>query len=240
MLLDTTAYAKLEQRFISQVVRDRERLIERVKRGWGMYLPCVEPKGQVDYILVGMEPSWGYAESTKGAENPIAEGYRNFGGPVSWNANSPLALFQLSIERFLRLPGETCHLTDMSKGAMPMTVAAVDRDRRYERWYPLLRQEIEIVGKPSAPVIAIGKDVEKFLKKRLAKDISGRPFHTVLHYSNNASRYRKREAENDREGFDTFVKSEFGRNSRWSSNLSRSKKQLVFTYKKQFEKIRGK
>ena len=46
-----------------------------------------------------------------------------------------------------------------------MSVAALDRDRRYEEWYPLLLEEIAIVGKPGGPVIAIGKKVGTFLRQ---------------------------------------------------------------------------
>ena len=109
-----------------------------------------------------MEPSFGWADSIEHAERKIAEGARNFGR--SGNESDPVSLFILSIERFLCQQGRTYHLTDVSKGAMPVTVAALDRDRRYEEWYPLLLEEIEIVGKPSAPVIAIGKKVEAFLQ----------------------------------------------------------------------------
>ena len=161
MPLDKTAYHNLERLFRAQVEKDKAHAIERVVQGWGVYLPCEEPKNHVDYIIVGMEPSFGWAESIEHAEKKIAEGFRNFGRPD--NDRESLALFMISIARFLCQAGETYHLTDVSKGAMPVTVAALDRDRRYEEWYPLLLEEIAIVGKPGAPVIAIGKYVETFL-----------------------------------------------------------------------------
>ena len=120
---------------------------------------------------------------------------------------------------------------------MPVTVAALDRDRRYEEWYPLLLEEIEIVGKPSAPVIAIGKKVEAFLKQRDLKDVTGRPLHAVQHYSFQASAYFKREAEKDPAGFEVFKKLEFSENSRWAPSLSLAKQRLIFAYKKQFQEI---
>ena len=236
MLIDKTAYDNLEQLFRTQVERDKAHSIERVVQGWGVYMPCVEPESQVDYIFVGMEPSFAWADSIEDAEEKIAEGERN------WRPSSdkdPLAIFILSIERFLCQQGETFHLTDISKGAMPGTVAALDRDRRYEEWYPFLLKEIEIVGKPGAPVIAIGRKVETFLKKRDLKGKTDRPLHAVRHYSRLASSHYKVEAEKDPEGFRAFTESEIHENGSWEPDLSLSLKQLVFSYKKQFEKIQA-
>ena len=234
MSLDKTAYHNLEKLFRSQVEKDRAHTIERVVQGWGVYLPCVEPESQADYIIVGMEPSFGWANSIEHAEKKISEGFRNFGRPDK--DSEPLALFMLAIKRFLCQQGETYHLTDVSKGAMPVTVAALDRKRRYKEWYPLLVEEIKIVGKPGAPVIAIGKEVEKFLKQQ--KGMTARPLYAVTHYSRQANRYFKEEAEKDPVGFADFEKAEFGEKSRWAPGLSLSQKHLVFAYKKQFEAIR--
>ena len=237
MPVDKSAYEDLERRFRAQVVRDREHVLERVNQGSGVYLPGRQPKSQVDYIFVGMEPSFRWADSIEQAEKKIEEGARNFARPG--NKGEPLALFMLSIERFLCKGGETYHLTDLSKGAMPGTVAALDRDRRYKEWYPLLLEEIEIVGKRGAPVIAIGRKVERFLKRSELKEKTDRSLYAVQHYSLQASAYFKREAEMDPEGFEVFNKSEFGENSRWASGLSPTKKRLVFAYKKQFETIQA-
>lgn len=237
MPIDNTAYDNLEQLFRAQVERDKAHAIERVVQGWGVYMPCVEPESQVDYIFVGMEPSFAWADSIEDAEEKIAEGARNFGRPT--NDKDPLAIFILSIERFLCQQGETFHLTDLSKGAMPGTVASLDRDRRYEEWYPLLLEEIEVLGKSGAPVIAIGKRVEAFLKKRDLIGITGRSLHAVQHYSLQARAHFKAEARNDTDGFEAFKKSEFGKNSQWAPDLPLDKKQLIFAYKKRFERIRA-
>ena len=237
MLLDKTAYDNLERLFRAQVDRDKAHAIERVVEGWGVYLPCVEPTDQVDYILVGMEPSFNWANSIENAEKKIAGGSRNFGRPG--NQKEPLALFMLSIERFLCQSGETYHLTDVSKGAMPVAVAALDRDRRYEEWYPLLLEEIAIVGKPGAPVVAIGKEVERFLQRRDLEGTTGRTLYAVQHYSLQASRYYKEEAERDPDGFERFKKVEYSEDGGWPADLSLAKKHLVFAYEKQFEAIRA-
>ena len=214
MPIDKTAYRNLEQRFRDQVEKDGG------GQGGGVYLPNVEPKSHADYIFVGMEPSFGrWAKSIEDAEKKIAEGFRN-GAP---------ARFTRCIEWFLCQPGETYHLTDVSKGAMLVKVAGRDRKRRWEEWYPLLLEEIEIVGKPGAPVIAIGREVEVFLKKR---DLKGLPFYAVPHYSYTAVAHFKREAEKDPEGFKAFTKSKYGGYS------PITKERQGFVYKRRFEAIR--
>ena len=240
MPINKTKYHDLERLFKAQVEKDKGHAIERVVKGWGVYLPCEEPENLVDYIFVGMEPSFGWADSIEHAEQKIAKGFRNFGLPADYRdtlTKENLFLFRLSIERFLCQPGENYHLTDVSKGAMPITVAALDRERRYEEWYPLLLKEIAIVGKPGAPVIAIGKKVEDFLQQIDLKGNTGRPLFSVPHYSLQAARHFKEEAEKDPEGFDLFKKAEFSEGSRWAADLSLAKKQLVFTYMKQFKMI---
>ena len=242
MAIDKAEYDALEHRFNIQVERDRAHAIERVVQGWGVYLPSVEPESQVDYIFVGMEPSFGWACSIEDAEKKIAKGFRNFcpyGKKLSDKESDTLSLFLLSIKRFLCQAGESCHLTDVSKGAMPVTVAALDRERRWEEWYPLLLEEIAIVGKPGAPVIAIGKKVEAFLQKRDLVGEMSRRLYTVQHYSFQAARSFKFKAEKNREEFELFQKKEFSEGSCWEAGLSLAKKQLVFTYKKQFEAIRA-
>ena len=158
MPLDTTSYHNLERLFGDQVDRDKAHAIERVVQGCGVYLPSKEPEDQVDYFIVGMEPSFAWADNIEDAAKKIAGGLRNFCMPE--DDSQPLALFMLSIEGFLCQAGETYHLTDVSKGAMPVTVAALDRDRRYKEWYPLLLKEIAIVARPRAPIIAVGKQVQ--------------------------------------------------------------------------------
>lgn len=241
MPLDKTAYHNLEQQFEAQVDRDKSHVIERIVQGWGIYLPCVEPKSWVDYVIVGMEPSFGWANSIEDAQKKIQEGFRNFalsGRTLSGKESDTLSLLLLSIDRYLLQPGQTCHMTDVSKGAMPGTVAALDRDRRYEEWYPLLLQEIEIVGKPGAPVIAIGKRVEERLRRHSLQRETSRSLYVIPHYSMQASASWKRRAERDPEDFGPFHNAEFGEGSQWAADLSRAKKQLIYAYMKQFEEIR--
>ena len=240
MSLDDSAYSNLEQRFMDRVIMDRSRVIQWVvKKGWGVYLPSVKPKNMVDYIFVGMEPSFDWADSVEDGERQVKEGKKNFEASTPPDdAKSPLDLLKLSIGRFLCQPEETYYLTDVSKGALPVEMAGIIRRQRYEKWYPLLLEEIGIVGKPSAPIIAIGKNVDNFLRQKGLEEETRRPLYSVLHYSNQAARARKTEYERDRNGFEEFKKAEFGEQRLWSKDLTTSKMQLIFTYYKQFGRIR--
>ena len=122
---------------------------------------------------------------------------------------------------------------------MPVTVAALDRDRRYKQWYSLLLEEIAVVAKPGAPIIAIGSQVEAFLKKNDLQGKTNRLLYAVQHYSRQALSSWKKEAEMDPEGFRAFKAEEFGETSRWPTDLSDVKKRLIFAYKKRFEAIRA-
>ena len=234
-LYETPEYRDLEQRFRDQVVKDRPRVIEKAEKGAGVYLPCVEPSGKVDYIIVGMEPSYGWAgdSNIEQAEKIVAEGERNFSPE---DPKEPLALFIRSIEQYLCPSGETYHLTDVSKGAMPVKVAALDREARFRRWHPLLLKEIAIVGKPDCSIIAIGREVTRFLKKHGVDD---HPLYAVPHYSMQAMRHFKEEVAKDSGGFEQFQNTAF-QNDDWLEDLSEPMKWLVFVYKKRFEDIQEK
>ena len=240
MPLDQNRYRNLEQRFRHQVERDNAKIGDR-----GIYLPCLQPEEQVDYIFVGMEPSfYSWAESIEDAERKIACGFTNFWGfdrPPSKllpdRPTEPLRLFVDSIARFLCQPGESYHLTDLAKGAMPVKVAGRQRSHRYKEWLPLLLDEIAIAGKPHAPVIAIGKKVWDVLQRHGLNGEPQRRCYHVLHYSESANAYRKREADGDPKSFKTFRTQELRSGRYWPVGLRLSLEQLVFTYKKQFEVI---
>ncbi len=231
MQLDENAYSNLEQKFKDQVLRDK------LRTGMGVYLPNVQPKHIVDYIFVGMEPSFKWADSVEDGEKKVEKGFRNF--RTSEDAKSTLYLLTRSIERFLLRGGESYHLTDLAKGAIPVKRADGDREQRYKEWYPLLLKEIEVVGKPGASIIVMGRDVEKFLRQNDLEGNTDRRLHDVMHYSAANVGNWKMEAEKDPEGFEAFKKGEFGERGRWRKDLAPSRMQLVFTYYKQFKGIRN-
>ncbi len=235
MSLDNNRYDNLEQRFRHQVEKDNAKIGAQ-----GIYLPGLRPKDQVDYVFVGMEPSfYSWAKSIADAKAQIAHGFLNFWGlerPPSKllpdKPTNPLRIFVDSIERFLCQPG-AYHLTDLAKGAMPVNMARRDNDRRYKQWLPLLLEEIAIVGKPHATVIAIGKKVWSVLQTAEPQQYSDH----VLHYSPSASRHRKCEPSKDPQGFKAFIAEELRSGCYWPADLSLSLMQLAFTYKKQFQLI---
>ena len=125
-------------------------------------------------------------------------------------------------------------MTDVSKGAMLVKNAGSSREQRFKDWYPLLQREIGIVGKPDATIIAIGKVVKELLDHETGQSVD-----RVLHYSPVAAAHRKREADRDPKGFQEFTKEQFGEGGRWSEDLTTSEMNLIFTYWKQFGRIRA-
>lgn len=139
-----------------------------------VYLPNFTPKGQVDAVVVGMEPSLGrWAQTPAEAADRIAAGFRNF----MWSPED--FILHYAVRRFLLSLNQTYHITDTSKGAMTVRKAHVDRRARYERWFPLLDEEIRLVAKPEAWIIAVGGQVCRLLRRRL----SDRRVACVVHYA---------------------------------------------------------
>ena len=124
-----------------------------------VFLPNFRPKEPADHVLICMEPSLGrWAGTPEAGRQRIAEGFRNF----TWSIED--FILHTAARRYLCGPSQTYHLTDLSKGAMTVARANVDRAARYARWYRLLKQEIEVVAKPAARFVAVGKVVQKELR----------------------------------------------------------------------------
>ena len=177
-------YKGLEDRFWDQVECDHI----KYEPGGG-YLPNFTPSGPVDYILVAMEPSTG---GSGRCEGPVPEPPLNF----SWSVED--FILQYCAREYLCRRGETYHITDLAKGVMTVRDAGRHRQKRYERWYPLLRQELAQLHKPGKTrLIAVGKVVGDFLSGR---DLCER----VLHYGRAAAAHRKRAIQPWVEGFEEF------------------------------------
>lgn len=165
MAIDMAKYLELEERFKQQVQKDRVALSNKGAGEYCVYIPNVKPERRADYVLVAMEPNIREAQNTDGVERLVAGGLKGFQpGPV----DEPLGLFMRAIKLYLCPNPEerTYWLTDFSKGAMPPVLAAKYWKETYEGWYPLLSEEIALVGKPGCPVIAIGGQVEGFLREK--------------------------------------------------------------------------
>ena len=145
------------------------------------FLPNPEPEGPVQYVLICMEPSLGrWARSADEARTRVEAGFRNF----LYSLEDFILHF--CARRYLCGPAQHYHVTDLSKGAMLVNRAGLGRVARYDRWYALLQDEIDLVATPHAGIIAVGNDVAQHLERRGFP----RPFTRVLHYSGQAGRAR--------------------------------------------------
>lgn len=81
--------------------------------------------------------------------------------------------------------GATYHITDISKAAMTVEMAHMDRCARYARWAILLK-EIWLIAKPGAHIIAIGKAASSFLER----NGFDRGVVSIMHYSPQANAAR--------------------------------------------------
>ena len=228
-------YRDLEDRFKALAEADGD-----------VYLPNVEPPGPVRYVFVAMEPSLGrWAPSPQEARARVEAGFRNF---VTDQVVDVMFLHH-AIRHYLGT--ESYHMTDFSKGAMLTAHANLDRPARYDRWYPLLRAELALVG-PDAQIFAVGGKVASNLEKR------GTRFTQILHYSDQAGQARAaavRGHESEFEAFKTTVsfkdvratakkvlelvpaelRAENRGRTRTRTRLSTSELQLLFAYKLTFK-----
>ena len=235
-------------------VRDLERCFGAfAERDGSVYLPNFMPTGPVDYVFIGMEPSLGaWASSLEKAKAKIAAGFRNF----MWSMED--FILHTSARHYLCEPGQTYYVTDISKGAMSVKRANLDRTVRYERWFPLLVQEIDLVAKPDAKVIPVGQAVAQDLRARGF----ARALYPILHYSGQAGRARRAAIAGQEDAFRAFASSvsldsilaaasitlrendvppslldsTLARLRR--ARLTESRLRLLFVYKRRFEAIR--
>ena len=158
-----------------------------------VFLPSPEPVGPVHHIFICMEPSLGRSSANE-VRYRVSAGARNFLSSLED------FILHFSIRRYLCKPGQRYHITDVSKGAMPVKGAAKDRERRYCRWYPLLLEEIDLVANADARVFAVGKAVSDLL----GQHPFGRPYTHILHYSPQAARARNAAIDGCEARFEAF------------------------------------
>ncbi len=138
-----------------------------------VFLPNPEPEGPADYIFICMEPSLGrWARSAEVAKSRVDAGFRNF------LCSMEALILHFCIRRYLCESTQRYHITDFSKGAMLVKGASDARTQRYDRWYPLLQEEINLVANPDAAIVAVGKVVCQYLNRLGSKDASLRSFTT--------------------------------------------------------------
>jgi hypothetical protein len=230
-----------------------KKMAEQAEKDKDVFLPNPEPEGPVNYVLICMEPSLGrWARSREEAAAKVKKGFRNF------LPSDETSILHFSIRRYLCGPSERYHITDLSKGAMHVGRASEKRIDRWNRWYPLLQDEIKLVG-PNARIIAVGRQVSRFL---LNRGDFGRLF-DVTHYSSLAGAARSagiRRHEAEFESFKDSVSKEdltataqhFLASARVPQEIRKetleqlekfqltySRQKLMFIYKLAFEKIRS-
>jgi hypothetical protein len=246
MLIDEsfrTAYRELEERMKALAETDGD-----------VFLPNPEPLGTAQYILICMEPSLGHwARSVDHARSRVEAGFRNFLSSIE------ASILHFCARRYLCGPTDRYHITDFSKGAMLVKHAGFARTQRYDRWYSLLLQEINLCGNLNSSIVAVGKRVAEELVQR---DFP-RPFTSVIHYSGQAALARRAGLKGREDSFREFngsvsledIVATMGdalkdahvppaiRNDILAqltkTQLTTSRQQLIFNYKVAFESMRS-
>jgi len=218
------------------------------------FLPNVAPEGPVDFVLVCMEPSAGrWATTPEKAKAKVAAGFRNF---VSSTEDF---ILHFCASHYLCQDREDYHITDLSKGAMSVKTAGIARVERYDRWYDLLLQELRLILRPGADVVAVGRAVAEHLERKALPW----PFTRIIHYSGQAAASRLAGIATRRHEFSAFsssvtlsdilrsaeavlAKARMPNEARGSilsrlakASLSESRLALIFNYKMAFEGIRA-
>ncbi|MBA3531588.1 MAG: hypothetical protein H0T73_06715 [Ardenticatenales bacterium] len=217
-----------------------------------VFLPNLTPEGPVEYVLICMEPSLGqWAHSPEDARSKVEAGFRNFLFSIED------FILHYCARHYLCEAGEHYHITDLSKGAMLVDHAAHARNQRYDRWYSLLQEELDLVAPSNAAIVAVGNAVAQHLERRKFQ----RPFTQVIHYSGQAAQARNMAVAGQEDNFQAFrdsvslkevvatahgILSESGIPAHFreetlsrlaKSQLSLSRQKLIFHYKRAFEAI---
>lgn len=239
-----SAYRALESRFRRRAEADGD-----------VYVPNPEPSGVVDCIFVCMEPSlgrWADSDPEKGRAL-VEQGIRNF------LYSMEDYVLHYAARHYLCRPDESYHVTDISKGAMLTDRASVSRQERYDRWYPLLREELDLLATEDTRIIAVGNAPYDYLTQKPVEW----PLTQILHYSSQAARARNRAVEGREERFREFEGSvthddllgmaeevlqdagvpEWVREETLSRlnerELTTSRQKLLFIYKEEFEELQA-
>jgi hypothetical protein len=235
------AYRELEERMKALAEADGD-----------VFLPNPEPEGPVQYVLICMEPSLGrWTRSADEARSKVEAGFRNFIFSIED------FILHFCARHYLCKPAERYNITDLSKGAMLIDRASSSRDERYDRWYPLLQEEIDLVATPDAGIVTVGKVVSNYLERKPFE----RSFTCIIHYSGQGRRARNEGMVGREDSFQAFRDSvsledliatavDVLRSTRVPdrirdetlsrlrrSQLTYSRKQLIFNYKVAFESM---
>ena len=135
------------------------------------------------------------------------------------------------VDNYLCRGSSSYYLTDLAKGAVFGSVAWSDAWPKYERWYRLLREELQLVAKPDAVIISIGNKAASFLAQRGLHGHVGK----IPHYSGR-SRQRGNMAKACPDEWKRFCEKPLELPS--GTQVSEAKKKWMFDYKVLFECFR--
>ena len=226
------AYSELEDKFKAMVYKD--------KRSHGIdsvFLPNVEPTGQVDYVLVGMEPGLsGCDKDFETAKKKIAEGKCENWGRCPHTSTLVFAVWKY-------LCGEdkaTYYFTDLAHGAMNAGSKDAEDHEKYERWYPLFEEELALVAKPDAKIISIGNTASKFLTEKGLHGQAG----MVAHPAPMGLGFAGKEIPAHKKRWEKFLQDTAAKDTdQFPKKVNKTKtcaqQKLVFDYMIRFEKIRN-
>ena len=226
----TQAYSELEDKFKSMVDLD-----DRCHDIKSLFLPNVEPTGQVDYVLVGMEPGLsGCDKDFETAKKKIAESKCE-----NWGRCPQTSTLVFAVWKYLCGKDKTkYYFTDLAHGTMKAGSKGTKDPSKYERWYPLFEEELALVAKPNAKIISIGNTVSKFLAEKGLHGQAGMVAHpapmglgsagkTILANKERWDKFLQDTASKDMDQFPTKV------------NKTHAQQKRLFDYMIGFERIRN-
>ena len=221
------AYRELECKFKARV--DLDKHIHGIE---SLFLPNVEPTGQVDYVLVGMEPGLNGMDLDTAREKVAACEFEN------WGRCPQKYTLVFAVWKYLCGKDKTkYYFTDLAHGAMKAGSKGTNDRAKYRRWFPLFEEELGLVAKPDAKIIAIGHTARDFLTRAGIHGYAG----VVSHPSRNALSSAGREISANRECWDKFFLDTASKDTDQfptKVNKTLAQQKLVFDYMIRFERIR--
>ena len=224
------AYRELECKFKARV--DLDKHIHGIE---SLFLPNVEPTGQVDYVLVGMEPGLsGCDKDFETAKQKIAEGKCE-----NWGRCPQKYTLVFAVWKYLCGEDKTkYYFTDLAHGSMKAGSKGTNDPSKYERWYPLFEEELALVAKPNAKIISIGNTASKFLAEKGLQGQAG----MVAHPSPQGLGRAGKEIPAHRKRWKQFFQNTDPEDTdQWPADVTQTKPQLklMFDYMIRFERIRN-
>jgi len=121
-----------------------------------IYLPNPIFTEKPRYCLIAMEPTI-RRYRTEEFQKSVDDGFKNF-----LDAEADF-IFHYCAYHFLCGGSYDYYITDLTKGAMSIVDANINSEDRYKKWRGILKEELKFFCAPPVPVIAIGKNVDRFL-----------------------------------------------------------------------------